>query len=299
MNNKQIAKKNMYDKVRKFLTDNGAIWVLFIPLVDAVADFFKHDDALEEFMGKQSQTTKGITEDKDNKLKEAITLVVTAARKARAWAHTTGDTALEAVFDVRTDDFLHRADTEALTDLKNLRTALNDNVASLAAYNIDLTTITAISSAIQAFEDVIAAPADAETGKILGTEGIEYLIQKIDEDLELIDDLLVNEYQDTEEEMVVQYKIERRIDTVGVHHTRLGAHITYADGSGNAEGITMRVVEPNKVSVTDIEGNTLSANMKSGTYHVEFTAPNIVTKTIIQKIKRGTTVHLEVQVTKV
>ncbi len=299
MNNKQIAKKNMYDKVRKFLTDNGAIWVLFLPLVDAVDEFFNHDNGLEEFMGKQSQTTKGITEDKDKKLKKAIKLVVNAARKARAWAHTTGNTTLEAVFDVRTDDFLHRADTEALTDLKNLRTALNDNVASLAAYNITALTITTITSAIQAFEDVIAAPADAESSKVLGTGGIEYIIHQIDEDLELIDDLLVNEYQDTEGEMVEQYKIERRIDTVGIHHTRLGAHITYADGSGNAEGITMRVVEPNKVSVSNIDGDTLSTNMKPGTYHVEFTAPNIATKTIIQKIKRGTTVYLEVQVTKV
>ena len=298
MTNKQIGKKNMYDKVRKFLTDNGAIWVLFIPLVDAVAAFFHNDDELEKFMGKQAESTKGVTADKQKKLKDAVALAVKLARKGRAWAHTTGNTELEADFNVRADDFTQQADNEALSDLKNIRKKLNDNLGSLGAYNITQLNIDALDAAIGAFEAVIGAPGDAESSKILGTEAIEAFIHSIDADLEVIDDLLVNEYYDSEREMVEQYKIERRIDTVGVHHTRLDAHITYTDGSGNAQGITMHVVEPNKTAVSDIEGNAHGPNMKPGTYHVNFTGPGIVTKSIIVTVKRGTTVHLEVMVQK-
>lgn len=98
--------------------------------------------------------------------------------------------------------------------------------------------------------------------------------------------------------MVEEYKNNRKIETVGVHHTHIIAHITYSDGSGNAQGVLMQVEEVNKKATSNIDGMAESPNFKAGTYRVSFSGSGIQTKTIIQKIKRGQTLHLEVQVDK-
>ncbi len=298
MNKKQIAKKNMYDKVLLFFAHNEALWALFLPLVEAIGLFRDQNKDLVKLMEQQGQATEGVTSDKDAKRARAIDLTVKAARKARAWAHKTGNLILEELFNVRTDDFLHVSAADALTKLREVHGGLNDNKTALAPYLITDSDITAIAEAIDAFAEAKAAPGDTESIKKAGTEGIEDMMHDMDEELEVIDDLLINQYEADEPNLVDQYRNDRMIDAVGVHHTRIEAHAEYTDGTGNAEGVQLYVVEPKKTAVTDIDGNLVTPNMKPGTYHVEISGPNIEPQSMIVKVKRGETVKLILKVVK-
>lgn len=291
----------MYNQLLIFFAvpANAAIWAAFTRLVDEIDNFVHLIQSLDKFIQAQNQQTKGITLDKDQKFLTLVQLVVKYARKARVWASDNSNSELESIFNIHKEDFISIAQNLAFDKLINVRNALNTNIGSLAGVNVLPANITQIDNAALAYQSAEGAPGAAEGKKEVGTEGIEAIMHDIDHSLELIDDLLINEYADTEGVMVENYRKDRKIDTVGVHHTRLDVHITYSDGTGNAQGITMHVVEPNKTAISDIDGNAAGPNMKPGKYHVEFTGAGIVTKTIIQEVKRGTTVHLEVQVQKV
>jgi hypothetical protein len=298
MNLKQIAKKNMYDKVLLFFANNESLWALFLPLVEAIGLFRDQNKDLVKLMEQQAQEVKGVTDDKDAKLKAAISLTVKAARKARAWAHKSGNLILENLFNVRADDFTHVPEADALTKLNEVHEALNDNKTDLAAYLITDSDITAIGTAIDDFAAAKAAPGNTESSKQAGTEGIEDMMHDMDTELEVIDDLLINQYEADEPNLVEQYRNDRKIDTVGVHHTRIEAHAEYTDGTGNAEGVQLYVVEPKKTAVSDIDGNLVTPNMKPGTYHVEISGSNIESQNMIVKVKRGETVKLILKVVK-
>ena len=298
MNLKQIAKKNMYDKVILFFANNESLWALFLPLVQAIALFKDQNKDLGKLMEQQAQEIKGVTNAKDAQLKTAVSLTVKAARKARAWAHTTGNLVLENLFNVRADDFTHVPEADALTKLNEVHEALNENKTDLAAYMITDADITAIGVAIDDFTAAKAAPGDTESSKKAGTEGIEDMMHLMDEELEVIDDLLINQYEADEPILVEQYRNDRKIDTVGVHHTRIEAHAEYTDGTGNAEGVQLYVVEPKKSAVSDIDGNLTTPNMKPGTYHVEISGPDIEPQSMIVKVKRGETLKLILKVVK-
>ena len=298
MNNRQIAKKNMYDKVLLFLATNENVWSLFLPLVAAINAFKELSQDLSRLMEQQAQATEGVTSDKDAKRARAIDLTVKAARKARAWAHNTGNLVLEELFNIRTDDFIHTPAADALTKLHEVHGGLNDNKTDLAAYLITDADLTDIGKAIDDFAEAKAAPAETESSKKAGTEGIEDVIHDIDTELEVIDDLLISQYEADEPVLVEQYRNDRKIDTVGVHHTRIEAHAEYTDGTGNAEGVQLYVVEPKKTAVSDIDGNLTTPNMKPGTYHVEISGSNIEPQNMIVKVKRGETVKLILKVVK-
>ena len=298
MNNKQIAKKNMYDKMLLFFTTNGTIWATFLPLVAAIARFVTKRENLQTYMTKQAQPTEGLTTDKTGKRSKAVEILVKFARKGRAWAHDTGNTVLEGLFNVRVDDFYELSDTEALTLLRIVWTGLDANVGSMGDYNVTAGDVGDIKDAIDAFDAVKEAAGVLDGVKVSGTEGIEELTHKLDEELDVIDDLFVSEYETSHPGKVAEYKSDRKMHTVGLHHTRLNVHVVYSDGSGNAEGVVMHVVGPDKTAVSDIDGNIAGPNMKPGTYHVLFSGEEIQTKAIIQKVKRGQTVHLEIEVVK-
>lgn len=298
MNNRQIAKKNMYDKVLLFFANNESLWALFLPLVEAVTAFRNLNTGLGKLMEQQAQATKGVTSDKDAKRLKAVELTVKAARKARVWAHSKGNLVLESLFNVRTDDFIQMSATDALTKLGEIYAGLNDSVSQLGPYLITAADVADIATAIDDFAQAKAAPAETESSKKAGTEGIEDVMHLMDEELEVIDDLLISQYEADEPVLVDQYRNDRKIDTVGVHHTRIEAHITYTDGSGNAQGIQLYVVEPKKSAVTDIDGNLTTPNMKPGTYHVEISGADIEPQNMIVKVKRGETLKLILKVVK-
>lgn len=288
----------MYDKVLLFLANHEALWVLFLPLVEAIGKFRDQNKDLNKLMEKQAQATEGVTSDKDAKRATAIDLTLKSARKARAWAHQTGNLILENLFNVRIDDFTSLSAADALTKLREVHGGLNDNKTDLAPYLITDADITAIGKAIDDFAEAKAAPGDTESSKKAGTEGIEELMPEIDEELEVIDDLFISQYEADEPDLVEQYRNDRKIDTVGVHHTRIEAHAEYTDGTGNAEGVQLYVVEPKKTAVSDIDGNLVTPNMKPGTYHVEISGANIEPQNMIVKVKRGETVKLILKVVK-
>lgn len=170
----------MYNKLLVFFADpvNAAIWAVFMPLVALITKFVNKNADLDQAIQLQNQQTKGITTDKENKFTDLVTLTVKYARKARVWAHDTDNSTIEKVFDVQKDDYTKIAEDLAFNEIKNVRNALNDNIGSLAAYNVTAASILEIDAAITAYGNTEGKPGAAQAQKEVGTEGIELMMAK-------------------------------------------------------------------------------------------------------------------------
>jgi hypothetical protein len=300
MNSKQTNKKNMFNKLLVFFADekNKSVWAGFSRLVKEIENFMGLNKQIDDAATTQSGVTTGITAEKNEwRTKMALTLVRNA-RKARVWAHDTGNGELEAVFNVQKDDFLKGKEEVVLPHAKNVQKALEDNQGSLGDVSVTPDDIAESGKAIGNFEAALGTPGAAESETKSGTEELVKLFADADSSLDVIDDLLIHEYEDSNPALVETYKSNRVIDDIGVHHTGIHASVTYADTKDPAQGVTIKIVELNKSAVTDIKGEAEIIRCKAGDYHVDITGDSIAPQSQIIKMERGHIVKLVVAVVK-
>ncbi len=294
---RQITKQNTYNKLLVFFaaSANSAIWATFTRLVTEIANFKTINENIVKAQDQQGTVTIGITDTKELMRIAMSKVILQKAPKAHVWA-LDNNTALAPVFNVIEDDFLKGAESRSLSKADDLYAALKDNIASMASVNLTITDANLVRDGIKNYRDAQGSTGSAEDTKEAGTKTLTGLFDLADHSLDIISDLLIAEYSESNPDMVLTFKMNRHQDTVGVHHTRISAHIVYSDGSGNAEGIKLFIVGPNKTAISDIDGIAESPTFKPGTYHVIISGEGIQTKTFVQKVKRGQTVHLDIEV---
>ncbi len=268
MTKRQTAKVNMLIAMILFFEKYNSVFTTFVQLVTEITGFTTSYDDLQIEIGKQGLKISGVAATKDTTLETAIKLTVKSARKARAWAKNTGNATLEALFDVQVSTFSEMTQSVVINSLTTIKTALNTNIGSLTAYKVVAADVTAITTAIGLASTEIGTPKQAITTRAVATGQIEVLIDECDAYLEIIDDLLVPEYEDTDAEMVAEYHLSRAISSL--ENKATGLKVT---GSNAATGafladVMVTIVEVARSAATNIVGIALIERIKPGTYHV-------------------------------
>ena len=294
MNHKQISKRNMYGKLLLFFVAKATSWSTFTRLVNEIALFVTKVAAFDKYVNQQQLEIKGITTDKDNKFDVMIALAVRYSRKARVWAVDTSNAVLEEVFNIHVSDFNRLPEKQAVAKIKDVRDALNANITSLANYNVIAANVTAISSSITAYEAVANAQGAAKSQTKTGTDGIGNEMKTIDASIEIIDDLLINEFQLSNADLVDEYLNNRVIDNIATHSS--GIALTFVDAVTHAElsGVEVSIDGTNKTAVSDIKGRAEITSVKAGTYNVIISLSGYKTLTIKMDITKGDVLGMSV-----
>jgi len=283
----QTAKVNMFIAMMLFFDKYAATFTTFLQLLSEITDFKGSYADLQLEIGKQSLKIDGVVETKDIHMDAAIRLLVKSARKARVWAVKTGNATLVVQFDVYFSTFSEMTQAVAINALTTINAALDTNILSLTPYRVLAVDVAAITTAIAAATASIGSPKEAITARVLATEKIVEDIDKCDACLELIDDLLVPEYEDLEEEMVEAYHLSREMTSLGTHATGLNATCTHAETHELLEDVLVTIVEVARSGKTNISGVTLIARMKPGKYHVTCKKLGFVDQTMIVEFALG------------
>ncbi len=164
----------------------------------------------------------------------------------------------------------------------------------MADYGVAANDIPDLNNAIERFEGMKGDTGNVIATKKTATQGLVDSFDAADASLEVIDDLLVNSYDETNPDLVEKYEQVRLQDNISVHHTGIYALLTGNDGKGGIEGGFMEVVELGKKATSDIDGYARIERMYSGKYHVAFSAKGYADKTLVLEVTRGE--HLEVTV---
>jgi hypothetical protein len=290
----QTAKVNMYIAMLLFFAKYELALAAFLQLVTEITNFTGTYNDLQLEIAKQKLKISGVVTAKDSLLETAIKLTVKSARKARAWAVNAGNATLAAQFDVQISTFGDMTQSVVLNSLTNINSSLNTNIASLTGYRVTAANVTAITAAITAASDSIGTPKQAITTRAVATDEIALDITTCDGYLELIDDLLVPEYEDTNPGMVAEYHLSRAVTSLGNHATGLKATVTDAASGALLEGVQVTIVEVSRSGVTDIDGLVVIVRIKPGTYHVTCTMTGFVAYETILVFELGKTQALAV-----
>ncbi len=271
----QTAKVNMYIAVLLFFARYEETLAAFLQLVSEITDFTGSYNDLQLEIGKQKLKISGVVGTKETALETAIKLLVRSARKARVWAVKSGNETLAAQFDVQISTFNDMTQSVVLNSLTTINAALHNNIASLTDYRVLAADVTAITNAIDVATDSIGTPKQAITTRAVATDQIAIEIMACDAALELIDDLLIPEYEDSNHVMVHEYHLSRAISSLGSHATGLKATVTNSEGA-LLETALVTIVEVSRSTETDIDGIGLISRIKPGTYHVTCTLEGYV-----------------------
>ena len=287
MDKTQKSKVNMFIAMGLFFTKYAAVFTGFAQLITEITGFGTSNTSLQDEISKQTLKIGGVVTAKNDLLDKAIKLLVKSSRKARAWAVNTGNSALAAQFDVQISTFEHMSQTVVINAMNLINAAISTNVASLNGYKVVAADVTAITAAINAAQASIGTPKQAHTTKVTATKEIVKDINNCDAHLELIDDLLISEYEDTNTAMVDEYRLSRELEPIGTHPTGLHALIKAAITNVLLEGVLVTIMELNKTGLTNIDGITEIEHMKSGKYHVIISKVGFVSQTIIINFPLG------------
>ncbi len=287
MNKLQKTKMNMFIAVSLFFVKNALTFATYIELVNQISGFSTSLNDLNVDISKQSEYIGGVTTTKNKLLEKAIKLTVKSSRKARAWAKITGNSTLEGIFDVQISTFLEMSQSVVLNALKVIRDNLNDNIANLTSYKVVALDITAITGAIAAATPAIGTPNQARGERVIASQEIVSGIIKCEDFLLLIDDMLIPEYEDTNESMVNEYRLAREMQPIGTHHTGVHATCRNSVTKDLLEGVLLTIVELMKTAVSDIDGIAEIEQMKPGKYHLLFTKEGYLDYSIIVEFGLG------------
>jgi len=294
MNKQQKAKVNMFLAVILFFGKYIKVFTGYVRLIAEIDTLTAIVQDMDGDIGTQKTNTRGVTASKNNLVNAAVALVVKSSRKARVWADDIGKTDMEALFNIHVTDFLGLGDIVILDKLVIIKKAINDNLTSLVTFKVAAIDMTNIDAAIAAARAAIGTPSQASSTKVTSTVNIEEKIGNAMVSLSKVDDLLIPEYEGGEnDEVVVEYRVNRQINPAGAHHTGILPTVRNVNNVV-MEGVTCTISKLNRSAVSNIDGVAEIIKFKSGKYEIVFSMAGHADYTIIQDVPLGKIVEFDV-----
>jgi len=288
----------MYKKMLIFFANpiNSVVWATFARLATEIENFASLNNSLSNYLQQHQADIKGVTQTKNGAFMAMVNSIVNKAAKAYVWAVDSSNANLMQVFDVQKSDFLHISETKAYNQIKNIRDALNDNIASMESVQLTEEDVAMVNEAISAYENTIGTTGAAQTHKTEGTKGIDAVMIPIDKSLALIDKLIVSSYTASQPDIVKEYLANRALDKLPTHHSGISINITDAETGADLEGAILAV--NGKTATSDIDGIAEIIKVKPGTYNMSVTLADYATQILKTVIEKGKVIELEVKMAK-
>ena len=298
MNHHQIEKNGMYKKMLIFFANpiNSVVWATFARLATEIENFASLNNSLSNYLQQHQADIKGVTHTKNGAFMAMVNSIVNKAAKAYVWAVDSSNANLMQVFDVQKSDFLHISETKAYNQIKNIRDALNDNIASMESVQLTEEDVAIVNEAISAYENTIGTTGAAQTHKTEGTKGIDAVMIPIDKSLALIDKLIVSSYTASQPDIVKEYLANRALDKLPTHHSGISINITDAETGADLEGAILAV--NGKTATSDIDGIAEIIKVKPGTYNMSVSLADYATQILKTVIEKGKVTELDVKMIK-
>ncbi len=294
MTKKQGKKVDMYSLIVLFFLKFDGTINGFQPLVDQVLILVAREKAIRKLLDEQGYGSQGKTLTKAAMRQLMIKAVMKLVKKGYAWALTTGDTEMLKTFGLVEDDFKISQDL-LIVLMDEVLKALTDNVLALTPYKVTLVTI----GVVQTMEDNFVAakdiPKQKQALKKAVTTSLSKEIKLCDKTLEICDNLINAEYEDSAPAMVLEYNNDRIVNYGVNRHTMIRAHVYgLEDHSEVIAGACLNIASLNRNEITDIDGMGEIVQFKGGDFVLGIKAIGFVDTEVPFSIKRGKQMDIDV-----
>jgi hypothetical protein len=212
MNDRQIAKLNMYQKVLDVCTENEQKYAGIPALVNAVYELKNRVSDIQSVTQQQTESvSKGVTKDKNTAIDNVVELSLKIADPLYVYAFTTTNNRLIEKVNVNKSSFYRNHDQGALTLAKIILAEAKTNSEVLVNYGVNNADVTDLETAVTKFEELINAPSGVIGERKLYTGNLRELF--VDADSIIYDklDKLIRLFKSSSPEFFALYSNARNV----------------------------------------------------------------------------------------
>lgn len=230
----------------------------------------------------------GIAQDKNS---AKVALCVAAAELAGivfAFAVVNGDNTLKEKVNISKTELLKKRDDQLAPACIAIKNAANDNLAALADYGIDITSLDNFQLLIDNYSGDVPLPTTAKGTVSTQRKNQKKLIRESSELLKKVMDKTIVIFKDVNPDFVTTFKTARIILDPAKVKTGVRSQVTNsADGAALASA-TVEIVQLGLNKQTDKAGRCKIAPIPNGTYTITCSKPGFKTQTLPdQLVKQG------------
>lgn len=189
MNNRQENKLSMAKTVQAVLHNNNVIVGTVPAFVTAVNKLDNSIDTIEGYVQIQLKITTGKSTDKETAAKDAIDIALGLAGPTKSYARSINSNDLYNSLNYSKTELQRSRDNELPNILLGMRDIIQSNIANLADFGITATDISALTTAVAAYNILNAAPRTAIGIKSAATKAVAEEFKNLDTALDVIDGL--------------------------------------------------------------------------------------------------------------
>jgi len=288
----QTAKFNVYNKIAVFLLAYATAFAGLTRLLKAVSDFTKSFSDLKKLLPiSTEQPSMPVTRTKNEVFTVMIDEVLSLANRAYLFANDTSSNALMETFHVEISYFALLSEPSKILLAQNILVALNTNSAALiAGYDITALELTTLENDIATAQNEIAAPSSQISSNKAANDAITAGFLNVDAKLNLLEKSIFGKFKSglSVNDTLIRNFDYAKVMSITIIHTSLSAKLKDSYGK-DIEGGTASILigTETKEGTSDISGDVIVNEFRGGTYHVTFSAPGYISRTIILKFLQG------------
>ncbi|MEI9959981.1 MAG: hypothetical protein WDM76_02275 [Limisphaerales bacterium] len=218
MTTKQKNKLVMYVAVKAVCDAAQSIWTTLQAFADAYTDFTSHISNIQSLAQNQMLDTKGITKQKQQAKLAMSKSALGIANAVHSYAVKINNSDLAAKTDFVLTDLTKARDLTAAEHCQNIYDLANASLASLDDYGVTAAKMTALQTAIAAFNTAMSKTKQTTAGSKTFTGNLPTEFKAADINLEDQLDRLVDQFAAANAKFVSDYKNARVIIDLGGGH---------------------------------------------------------------------------------
>ena len=267
-------------------------------MVTAVNSLQSKTDTLTAMDIAQKNTTKGITQTKEQARTSMINLGYGHVMAGRAYATSINDLTLKETLNYSHSDLIRAKDTDAYDICQIIHDALVPVISNMANYGATATTLLALQTANETFEAMISKPKSQKAIIVTATQNVKDLIIETRAINKNTLDPLMEQYKTSNTEFYKEYHASRRKDDPGYRTTTIIQGVI-TDGDNNPVEKALVIMRgTTKRKKTGANGKYKFFKVEPGAFIIEVSAQGYNSNTVKGNITENEVNKMNVQINK-
>ncbi|MDR2065870.1 MAG: hypothetical protein LBP85_09230 [Prevotellaceae bacterium] len=226
MNNRQIAKRNMYQSAYDMCIKYESAYEHIPAFVEAVNELHDIIGVIDEEALRQTETTsKGVSQTKNELEAKMVQTAVTVANLIYRYAFKTKNNDLLVKTGINKNIFYHLPDVEAIATARSIAAEMNRLSSELEIYGVDEPLRNELEQAIADFQAALAQPRNAIVEKKQYTGNLAKAFAEADSVLYDGLDKLIVKFKTSAPAFYTDYKNARNLIVQSAHKKNGGKDV--------------------------------------------------------------------------
>jgi len=290
----QIKKLEMYRRVHKLLVDVPAPIIARMPqMASAIATLGNNIISIAAEAQIQIRNTKGATEAKNILRAEATSIAINIVAKVRSYATDTENYKLLQEVKFTKAGLNKLSGQTFISNLNILHIEASQNLAGLAIYGVDATTLAQLATARDKFAKALYNPRKNSKIRKLATSRLKDVYTATDALFTKRLNIYIGIIQDTEPKLYEEYQLNRKVKKP-IRKT-LAILCTVKDENNNPiPGVKVTVEESTRTFKTKKKGGFYTKSFPKGIHLFTFYRIGYQTQTIPVIINKGSKTDINI-----